>query len=158
MRSRVTTYVLIVAALGVWGFVAWKIFFQHPDPPSTAVHHPTPRETPEVEKRALNLDYKDPFLKDAVPVKTTGTSGRVRRNSPVEQPSRQQPFPPSDPGIKYAGTISTGGRTSHLFEHAGLLHPLSVGEILDGYTFTEALGDSVRLAKDGAVFTIHLQQ
>ena len=32
MKSRPLTYLLLVVALGIWGVVAWKLFFSGPKP------------------------------------------------------------------------------------------------------------------------------
>ena len=40
MKSRPLTYLLLVAALGVWGVVAWKLFSSGPKP--SAVYNENP--------------------------------------------------------------------------------------------------------------------
>ncbi len=152
MKSRVTTYVLIVAVIAVWGFVAWRIFFSRPASREAVTHRSAERETPVAEEYRLSLDYDDPFLKDAASTERAESFGRVQ-SSPPEPPS--PPPRPEDIALKYAGTISVGGRVSYIIEHAGLLHPLDLGESLDGYILAEAFADSVRLVKEGMVFTLH---
>jgi hypothetical protein len=158
MKSRVTTYILATAVLAVWGFVAWKIFFARPASPDDAPHRPALRETVAPEEYSLRLDYEDPFLKDVRVGGTSVAEGRTQVWRPSDPPIPPQPMPmPSDDlPFKYAGTISTGGRISYMFEREGLLHPLSMGETLDGYTLTATFSDSVRVAKDGMIFTLQI--
>ncbi len=153
MKSRITTYVLIAAAVAVWGFIAWKIFFAKPDDTSAAVQR-VPEAKPENdEKPQLLLEYKDPFLKNAAAKPhTPHVSNISKKNTAV--PSRE-PNPESPP-VKYTGTIRTGGRVLYVFEHAGLQQMLSPGEKLDGYQLFETWPDSVRFAKNGELFTVHL--
>ncbi len=153
MKSRVTTYLLVVAVLAVWGFIAWKFFFSRPDTTEAAPVRPAGRETPAHEEYVLTLDYPDPFLKGAF-VEVLETAYQTTEPTYYEPPYVYD----EHPAIVYAGTISTGGRVSHIFEHEGLLHPLSQGETLDGYTLTKVFPDSVMLAKEGAIFTIHKQR
>lgn len=156
MKSRITTYVLIVAVVAVWGFVAWKIFSRH-TPPGATVHRSVRSDAGNDEEYSLRLDYPDPFLKNVVTMmpKHSDTAPRSAHvdSSPVES-SRL----PDDLPLKYAGTISAGGVVSYIFEYSGLLHSLSPGKSLEGYILTEVFTDSVRLAKGGTIFTIHIQQ
>ncbi len=157
MRSRITTYMLVVAVIAVWGFVAWKIFFPRPTPPNVAITTSVERETGGVEEYNLRLDYKDPFLKDAPAGATSSSSSRSQESPPAEPFSPQPSELPDDLPLKYAGTISASGRVLYMFEHEGLLHPLSLGETLAGYTLTETFRDSVRVGKGGMVFTIQMK-
>ncbi len=148
---------LVVAVVAVWGFVARKIFFANPAMPEVTIPRPTPGETRKAEEYSLRLDYEDPFLKDVTAV-ASKPSIPTQYFQPVDPPHMKPPLPPEDLPLKYAGTISAGGRISHLFDCAGILHVLSPGESLEGYTFAQAFRDSVRISKDGLAFTIHIQR
>jgi hypothetical protein len=147
MKSRLTTYILIVAALAVWGFVAWRLFFSRPAA-KVAVPEVTPRAMPDTARRALSFDYADPFLKDTPPP-VSSAPPPVQITTPPPPPP---PVPP--PNMTWAGSITAGGRVSHIFEQGGLLHSLTPGDTLDGYTFTRAFADSVWMTKDGTRFTL----
>lgn len=159
MKSRVTTYLLVCAVLGVWGVVVWKLFFSGPELPATVAAKPPSQARPEPEEDFLLLNYSDPFMRNtgsdspAVPVEAV-----VRTVAPPVAPPPKISKPQSRPPVKYAGTIGKGDRISHVFEHAGLLHPLSPGDELEGYTLIEVFDDSVRMTKDGERFTIRIER
>ncbi len=102
-------------------------------------------ETPSEEHLLLN--YKDPFLKDITNALSFEPAAATSPVSSLESP----PF-------KYSGTISTGGRIYYIFECKGLLHSLTIGEIIEDYTFIRAFPDSVKLTMNGEVFTIPIER
>jgi len=153
MKSRLSTYILFVAAFAVWGLVAWKIIFPRHTSPDTITPKVVAQKTEQSDGYRLLLDYEDPFLKgvDAPkPLEDTGTSPSTNRTHSRESEIFQEP-----PPMKYAGTISAGGKTLFLVEHGGTLSSLSVGETIEGYTLTDASPDSVRFTKSGMAFTIN---
>ncbi len=135
MKSRITTYILTLVALAVWGLIAWRIFFSLPDTHVTPELRPILGNLEETKKYILRLDYDDPFLKDVAPLipKTSGTT--MPLPSPDEMP------------LRYLGVISSVRKKSYIFEHAGSTLSLSPGETFEGYTLVEVLPDSVRMVK-----------
>jgi type II secretory pathway component PulC len=154
MKSRLTTYVLIVAVVAVWGFVAWKIFFARPDSPVPVLRQAQATEPDKETGEKLSLDYRDPFLKGAAVAKTQATPAK---QTPLKLPPKTPAAPTVTLPFKYTGTISAGGRRLYIFEHAGEQHLLSEGEELAGFRLAETYADYVRFAKNGEFFTIHTQ-
>lgn len=155
MKSRITTYVLIVAVVAVWGFVAWKIFSSKPDKPPIAVQHVPTRIMDNDAQKQLLLDYKDPFLKGTVTAKPLAS---IALNQPKTKPTTPKiTVPPAPLPFKYTGTISTGDRRLYIFEYSGAQHMLAADEELAGYKLTEIWPDSIRFSKEGEFFTAILQ-
>jgi hypothetical protein len=140
MKSRVTTYLLIVAVVAVWGFVAWRIFSSKAEPIAAPVVWRVESDAAEDAPDVLRLDYDDPFLKDVAILQPA-----------VEVVVEPPPKPRQPPSMKYAGTIATRGKTSYILESGGLLHSLAVGDELEGYTLRRAFADSVWMARDGQI-------
>ncbi len=158
MKSRITTYVLIAAVVAVWGFIAWKIFFAKPDNTPAAIQRaPDPKPEDEEDLRLL-LDYKDPFLKDAITAKPSVPSAPKRQTKASAVPSKKPDPNRESPPVKYTGTIRTGGRVLYIFEHAGLQQMLSPGEELAGFRLAEAWPDSVKFSKNEEAFTVLFQK
>ena len=157
MKSRVTTYVLIAAVVGVWGFIAWKIFFARTDNTPAYVQRAPDTASKSEEEQPLSLDYKDPFLKDIAVAKVTtpATSRTPKKSSAV--PSRK-PNPPKKetPPMNYTGTIGTGDRVLYVFENAGLQQMLVPGDELAGFRLAEAWPDSVRFTKNGESYALYI--
>lgn len=156
MKSRITTYLLLAAAVVVWGFIALKIFLPKPDVNPPAIREHTENGLPE-EEFVLLLNYKDPFLKDATPVRPEKVRMAARipvKSSPVPQkPARKKEQPP----LRYTGTITAAGRISYLVEYDGIQHPLVPGDGLAGYTLGEAFPDSLIISLNGDFYTLPLQ-
>ncbi len=105
----------------------------------------------------LLLNYPDPFLRNSA-VRPSRPAVQPQKPPIAAKPVQKKPAPPKPPPpVKYAGTISTGGRVAYVFEHAGLLHSLSPGDEVAGYTLAAVFPDSVRLAKNGELFTLKMQ-
>lgn len=157
MKSRVTTYVLMVAAVAVWGIIAKKIFFSKPADAVADTRRP-PRQAEKAPEEILLLDYKDPFLKNTAPATVAKTSANpVRRaNTPAAVPKKPAP-PKETPPMKYTGSIKAATRTVYLFEQGGIQHSLPVGGTLNDYTLIGAWPDSVRLQKNEESFTLGIQ-
>ena len=71
MKSRWTTYVLLVVVLAVWGAVAWKIFNPSSKDEANTVPQVRVQVVPKEHQDTLLCDYPDPFLK--------GGGGKFRR-------------------------------------------------------------------------------
>ena len=84
MKSRWTTYLLLVVVAAVWGIVAWKI-----SAPADNMA-PAPRSEPSVPvvqtapADTLLLDYPDPFLKGAA--RSAAAVPSVVRGLPAPKP------------------------------------------------------------------------
>lgn len=63
MKSRWTTYVLLVVVLAVWGAVAWKIFNPSSKDEANTVPQVRVQTVPKEHQDTLLCDYPDPFLK-----------------------------------------------------------------------------------------------
>lgn len=156
MKSRITTYLLLAAAVVVWGFIALKIFLPKPDVNPPAVREHSESRTVE-EEFVLLLNYKDPFLKDATPVRAdkARTAARIPvKSSPVPQkPARKKEQPP----FRYTGTITAAGKISYLVEYGGIQHTLAAGDGIAGYTLAETFPDSLIISRNDDFFTLPLQ-
>lgn len=96
MKSRPLTYLLLVVALGIWGVVAWKLFFSGPKPAaSDPAAVPVARNNPRADIDTLRLDYPDPFLR-AVATKPS-VPGPFRQERPYGRKRRTNVLPPSSP-------------------------------------------------------------
>ena len=89
MKSRPLTYLLLVVALGIWGVVAWKLFFSGPKPAaSDPAAVPVARNNPRADIDTLRLDYPDPFLR-AVATKPS-VPGSVSARAPVRSKAKNE--------------------------------------------------------------------
>ena len=71
MKSRLTTYMLLAAAIAVWGAIAWKLLSPDEDIPPAAPHAEADDTECEPVADTLFADYPDPFLKTSTPQTVT---------------------------------------------------------------------------------------
>jgi len=157
MKSKVTTFLLIVAVDGIWGVVLKKIFF--PVKPSGEFSRMERHvEQGKAEERdSLLLNYRDPFLGTA--------KGALRREQPaapaafagIRQPlpsKAAQPPPPEKLTFRYAGTIGQRGKLYCMIEEKGKHYMLKEGEELNGYVLKKIFSDSLLFLKAGTRYTV----
>ena len=131
MKSRPLTYLLLVVALGIWGVVAWKLFFSGPKPAaSDPAAVPVARNNPRADIDTLRLDYPDPFLR-AVATK------------------------PSVPGA-CTGRIRKQGTDRYLISIDGRVHLLRQDESAGGFRLHAVGADSLWLAADGRKYGLKI--
>lgn len=127
-RKNITTGVLLVAAVAVWGVIVVKVV-RGSRPSGVAVPRAVVEKvTVKDERDSLKLDYRDPFL---------GEFTRARRE-PVktvaaEKPVRKEPERPPVPDFSFKGVIGGGaGRRAMVLKNGGL-HMLSPGDVLGDF-------------------------
>ncbi len=143
MRSRATTYMLILAMLGVWGVVVWRLVDREDTP--VAARARAPMATGVYD--SLLLDYRDPFLDEAV-------VEHEQVLMPQETPLPKPESPKVQHRLRYLGRISREGRIYGLVEIDGLLHTLRCGEAANGYMLETVWQDSVKLRWRGEICVV----
>lgn len=152
MKSRPLTYVLLIVALGVWGVVAWKLFFSGPKPAASApAVVPAARNTPRTDIDTLRLDYPDPFLhtvatKPSVPAPTSAKAP-VRPKAKNERPAAK---------LACTGRIRKQGTDHYLISIDGRVHLLRQGESAGGFRLHAVGADSLWLATDGRKYGLKI--
>ena len=148
MKSRPLTYLLLVAALGVWGVVAWKLFSSGPKP--TAVAPPAAsalRNDSPASDDTLRLDYPDPFLRTAAakPPARTSAKGTPR---PTAQKKR------SAAKLACTGRIRKQDTDHYLVSIDGRVHLLRQGQRAGDFTLRQVRNDSLVMARDTECYIV----
>ena len=141
MKSRPLTYLLLVAALGVWGVVAWKLFSSGPKPSAVASPvAPAVGSDPSTDDDTLRLDYPDPFLRTAAakPPARTSAKGTPR---PTAQKKR------SAAKLACTGRIRKQGTDHYLVSIDGRVHLLRQGQRAGDFTLRQVRNDSLVMAR-----------
>ncbi len=152
MKSRPLTYLLLVVALGIWGVVAWKLFFSGPKPAaSDPAAVPVARNNPRVDIDTLRLDYPDPFLRavatrPSVPA-STSAKAPVRSKAKNERPAAK---------LACTGRIRKEGTDRYLISIDDRVHLLRQGESAGGFRLHAVGADSLWLAADGRKYGLKI--
>lgn len=151
MKSRFTTYLLIVVVLGIWGAIVWKIFFRQPkdSEASAAPHVVVIAETSESD--TLMLNYRDPFLGTVERPKAAPVVRIVQPTTPAA-PKEEPPMPSYN--VKYYGRIGRGADIYCIIEIDGQQHVMKHGDTEDGFNLISIAEDSVQIRKEGRVFSV----
>ena len=142
MKSRPLTYLLLVVALGIWGVVAWKLFFSGPKPAaSDPAAVPVARNNPRADIDTLRLDYPDPFLR------AVATRPSVRSKAKNERPSAK---------LACTGRIRKEGTDRYLISIDGRNHLLRQGESAGGFTLRQIRNDSLVMVRDTECYLVKI--
>lgn len=152
MKSKATTYLLVVAVIAVWGVIAWKALSSGTD------GAPAPQARPAAQLQAkqadtLLLNYRDPFLKG-------------RRVAAAEPPvATLLPLPqtvavkkPAKHNVRYIGRIGRKGVEYCLADINNVQYTLRAGDTVDGYRLKTIFADSVHFDFEGERCCIKLVQ
>lgn len=152
MKSRPLTYLLLVVALGIWGVVAWKLFFSGPKPATVAPPAASAlRNDNPASEDTLRLDYPDPFLRAAAA--KPSVPGSVSARAPVRSKAKNE-----RPAAKLActGRIRKEGTDRYLISINGRNHLLRQGESAGGFRLHAVGADSLWLAADGRKYGLKI--
>lgn len=151
MKSRGLTYLLLIVVLGVWGVVAWKLFFSKPEVTPAAPAALVTRQKKPDNGDTLWLDYPDPFLRAAVPQPAPGTASHTVKKA---VPATGKP----EPAINLAcnGRIRSKGTDRYLVSFDGRVHLLGRGESAEGFTLQLLRGDSIGLFRNGKIYFVKI--
>lgn len=151
MKSRPLTYLLLVAALGIWGVVAWKLFFSGPKPATVA---PPPASALRNDRPAsvdtLRLDYPDPFLRSVAskpPVPITRILA-ARTPRPTARKKR------SAAKLVCTGRIRKQSIDHYLVSIDGRVHLLRQGESAGDFTLRQIRNDSLIMVCDTECYLV----
>jgi len=150
VKSKLSTYLLLAIAAGVWGVVVWRLFFAKPGQDVTAT---PPRSHKTADARAedtLYLDYRDPFgMAPATPP--------AMREAAKPLPKPVSPVP-QKPNMSYKGLIVKDGVDHCLVEAGSQQYLLKLGDTCARCKLLKVFSDSIYVAFQGKTFTIKLSE
>ena len=127
MKSKLSTYLLIVAVAGIWGTISYKVISGiNADPPEVAVTTPmsgfNPKPIEKKETFSISEVDRDPFL---------GTL--ERKNKPKEKNTRRPMVskPVNVPKIDFAGIVKNGNNQVFVITINGKQHLMRKGQTID---------------------------
>ena len=151
MKSRPLTYLLLVAALGIWGVVACKLFFSGPKP--VAVAPPAAsvlRNDSPASEDTLRLDYPDPFLRSVA----AKPSAPIIRTSAARTPRPTARKKRSAAKLACTGRIRKQGTDHYLVSIDGRIHLLRQGQCAGDFTLRQIRNDSLVMARDTECYLV----
>lgn len=153
MKSKLTTYLLIIAVTAVWGVIAWKVL-SPPQPdasgPAATRHVPAKDETADT----LLLNYRDPFLSGHRATPATQPTGLVMRSLPPGPVAKKA----VKHNVRYVGRIRRKGVEYSLAEVNGTLHTMRPGQTADDYRLDKIFPDSLYFTFDGERCCVKISQ
>ena len=155
MKSKKTTYLLLAAALIVWGIVLYKVLFPKTAQKELRIPAPVAKNKTPDKKDSLWLNYRDPFLGNiAISEKVSIEQKDFTANVSWEEKTDKKPVG----DLCYYGRITTHNQTYCLICIGNEHHQMEQGDIRDGFKLTHIYEDSVYFEKQGEVYCIGLLQ
>lgn len=153
MKSRLTTYMLLAAAIAVWGAIAWKLLSPDEDIPPAAPHARADDTECEPVADTLIADYPDPFLKTATP--QTVTPPKPMRALP-ERRHAAHSANRENIACEHLGTIRAESRTIYIIEIDGEQYEAKRGDSVAGFVLSDTDRDSLYLMRSGVKYGVKL--
>lgn len=153
MKSKWTTYLLIVIVLAVWGIVVKKMFFSSPHPLIPTRKESTIKTTKDKQQDTLALNYRDPFLSSthktqAVP----STVNRIVRPLPAVKSLKEKV------NIKFIAKITHNSKINYLIELNGASYSITQGESVEGFVLTRTYPDSIHFNKNSNTYNVTITE
>lgn len=155
MKSKKTTYLLLILSIIIWGTASWKVYkaFHTETPPLTQ-----PKKKTFVEKDSITLllNYRDPF----------SGSYQHTANSPTPQPMQQNIQPkmapltqsePIPPQFLFKGILTVGKNPTAIIQQGNQTFTLKIGDTIDGYKIISINENKVILNKERKKYEVSLQ-
>jgi hypothetical protein len=136
MKSKVTTYILIVLAIVVWGTIAKKLFF----PTHDFIDKKSERPLSSTKQNAIGpllLNYRDPFLSKKDQPSITTPKNFTTSHSQIKK------IEENNVHFRYLGMFSYGNQKRYIIEINGAQHVIEQGDCINNYKLRHASLDSV---------------
>jgi hypothetical protein len=157
LKQKRSTYFLLIAVLGIWIFIGYRIFdFLEKPGEKLAQPEAEPLQIEEIqidfEVESLRLDYPDPFLKN------TGSKARRKYNSkPKAFPIARTEKPVINAlsgRLEYFGYVRNNDGQVAIFQLDGKNRLLEKGSDIEGFRLQTIYEDSVIIRKEENSFCI----
>lgn len=149
MKSKLTTYLLVIAVAVLWGIIIKRVFFSKPP---TTVQQYTEVKSVVSEKsfEPLMLNYRDPFRPAPQPKATV-----VKKE--IAAPEVKKQTRKENVSLKFIGRLQCGDAVNYIIELNGQQHTLSHGEEAGGFTLSRICSDSLYFTRKEAVYSLALE-
>lgn len=144
-RNRISTLLLFVAAVAIWGVVGYRVY-QWVSPIETPAAKPSvPKERQQKPaKDTLMLDYPDPFM------------GEVRKSKEPVPMAPSRPMPEHTmPSIAYKGLIrDADGSVKAMITYNNQTDGYRRGETIEGIKIKQITAECITVRWNGSDYTI----
>jgi hypothetical protein len=155
MKSKYTTYLLIVLVAIIWGLIVKRMFFSQDDSSNTVQ---TTRTEPNTQKEeyvdSLFLNYPDPFLKKNFTKKQQSSQIKQQNISPTQTKAAIQKN--NNISLQYVGYVreKKTGVVSYLVRINGVQQTMKQNENIDGLKLIKITADSLFFEKESDKYSL----
>ncbi|MDR2653677.1 MAG: hypothetical protein LBC68_15470 [Prevotellaceae bacterium] len=156
MKSKYTTYFLIISVIIIWGIIVKKILFSDDDNIGMIQTKKSPQNTSTKHVDTLYLNYTDPFLKKNV-------KKRQPKQSPTKStlPQQQKTVQQADNiSLQYVGYVKekNSGTISYLIKINGIQYTVKQNDNIDGLKLIKTTADSLFFEKENSKYSIYIEK
>lgn len=157
MKSKYTTYSLIISVIIIWGFIVKKIFFSTDDNAGIIKTQQIPQNMSDKQNDTLLLNYTDPFLKKHVKKRQ---QKQFSAKSTLSQQKKEAVRQVDNILLQYVGYVKekNNGMTSYLVKINGMQHIIKHNENIDGLKLIKVTADSLFFEKENNKYSVYIEK
>lgn len=155
MKSKKTTWLLLILSVVIWGTAGWKVYKAF----DTQTEQPVARKITEVVEKdsiSLLLNYRDPFLGNYSNATALSDPQPVKK-SPVASVVKPPQSPPAAPDIQFKGTLNVGKAYMAIIQKNNETLTVKTGDKVGDFKITGISESQITLSKDGKKYEISVQ-
>ncbi|MDR2125807.1 MAG: hypothetical protein LBP63_03110 [Prevotellaceae bacterium] len=157
MKSKYTTYLLIILAVIIWGIIVKKIFFAADNNIVATDIRQISENTSHKQHDTLYLNYTDPFLK-----KNTGRKQQKQPSGKLALSQQKQEIIRhlDNIALQYIGYVKEkdSGVISYLVKINGVQHIIKHNGNIDGLKLVKVTADSLFFEKENNKYSIYIEK
>ena len=154
MKSKRTTYLLLIFSILIWTTVGWKIYQAF----NANTEQPIAKKIVENLKKdsvVLLLNYKDPFLGGYNA--SAQAEPRPAKKRIISTNIKPQQKIPTTPEFQFKGTLNIGKLQMAIVQRNNETLTLKKGEILNGFKLTSINENMIILSKNGKKYDLSIR-
>ncbi|MDR1199876.1 MAG: hypothetical protein LBK94_12855 [Prevotellaceae bacterium] len=156
MKSKYTTYLLIISVIIIWGLIAKRIFFSGDDDTDAVQTRKSPQNVQLQQADTLYLNYADPFLKTQVRKRQRQSSAKPN----LSQPKKEAKQHADNILLQYVGYVKERNNetVSYLIKINGIQQIMKKNDNIDGLKLIKVTADSLFFEKEDNKYSVYIER
>ncbi|MDR2293312.1 MAG: hypothetical protein LBE11_07555 [Prevotellaceae bacterium] len=157
MKSKYTTYSLVILVIIIWGFIVKKVFFSADENVGIIKTQQSPQNISPEQNDTLYFNYTDPFLKKHVKKRQ---QKQFSAKSTSSQPKKETVRKLDNISLQYVGYVKEkdNGIISYLVKINGVQHIIKQNENIDGLKLIKVTADSLFFEKENNKYSVYIEK
>ncbi|MDR1347619.1 MAG: hypothetical protein LBJ63_04195 [Prevotellaceae bacterium] len=156
MKSKYTTYLLIISVIIIWGLIVKRIFLSGDDDTDTVQIRKSSQNVQLQQVDTLSLNYADPFLKKQVRKKKQQSSPKPNLSHPKKETKQHA----DNILLQYIGYVKERNNeaVSYLIKINGIQQIMKKNDNIDGLKLIGITADSLFFEKEDSKYSVYIER